>query len=280
MGIKPVKWATRDVGPMSSSQRLVLISLAEYADEDGTHAFPSVGTIAKNLELTPNTIRVALRELRNAGWIVPGDPQLVAKYRPDRRPSVYELVLTKVRDESGVSYSDERGVQGDSPLESSGVSEASERGVSEAPPQDESDTPRAIARPPHGVSVAIANPPYTPHIKDGVVGSNYKADSDSEKAHQQNDVDDLQEQMKVAGQTRRGWRPTDNALATAKDSVTEVSIEISIARYAVVKAEKKQKPTSAEWLRWLLADEQKAVADARRIQREKGKARPWHSVAD
>lgn len=78
----------------------------------------------------------------------------------------------------------------------------------------------------------------------------------------------------------RTWQPSEAALATARRSVTLMDIPVSIARYSVVKAEANKPPTSAEWLRWLLADEQKQKEAKAREDREAGRARAWHSVAD
>lgn len=78
----------------------------------------------------------------------------------------------------------------------------------------------------------------------------------------------------------RTWQPSPQAIATAKSSVTLMDIPVSIARYAVVKAEKKQPPSSAEWLRWLLADEQKKKDENALHERNTRNSRAWHSVAD
>lgn len=79
---------------------------------------------------------------------------------------------------------------------------------------------------------------------------------------------------------RRTWQPSEAALATARESVTLMDIPVSIARYSVVKAEAKKQPTSAEWLRWLLADEQKQKEAKAKEDRETRQTRLWHSVAD
>lgn len=91
---------------------------------------------------------------------------------------------------------------------------------------------------------------------------------------------DLAQQMRIAAPSRRGWYPTDAAIATAREAVELVSIPVSIARYKVVKAEKKQTPSSAEWLRWILADEQKAITEKGKQDAEAGRKKSWHSVAD
>jgi hypothetical protein len=78
---------------------------------------------------------------------------------------------------------------------------------------------------------------------------------------------------------RRGWYPSDNAIATAERAVELMDIPIHIARYTVVKAEANKEPTSGEWLRWILADEQKARDEERRLAAQ-AKPAKWFSVAD
>lgn len=76
------------------------------------------------------------------------------------------------------------------------------------------------------------------------------------------------------------WMPTAAAMRNAKATVRLVDITVHLARYRVVKAEKKQQPTSAEWLRWLFADEEKAIAAERKEQQATRQGRSWSDVAD
>lgn len=99
-----VAWAldARKTGPMSPEARLVLVTLAEYAHDDGSNTFPSAARIGARLAISERSVRRNLATLLDAGIIRRGDQQLVAHYRPDRRPVVYALVLdTTSRGDSG-----------------------------------------------------------------------------------------------------------------------------------------------------------------------------------
>jgi hypothetical protein len=75
------------------------------------------------------------------------------------------------------------------------------------------------------------------------------------------------------------WQPSPKAIETAKRVVTETDIPIHITRYVVVKAEQKKEPSSSEWLKWILADEQKAKNELRRTQASERK-KGWADVED
>lgn len=78
----------------------------------------------------------------------------------------------------------------------------------------------------------------------------------------------------------RVWMPTEAAMKTARSSVTVLSINIHLTRYRVRKAEQGKAPNSAEWLRWLLEDEQKAVQAERTKALAEGRSkRKWFGVA-
>lgn len=79
---------------------------------------------------------------------------------------------------------------------------------------------------------------------------------------------------------RRGWYPSDNAIAEAEslDPVTEIPLHVS--RYKVVKAERHAQPDSAEWLRWFIEDEKKARAEEREKQASRFRERKWYDVAE
>lgn len=86
----------------------VLLQLADRADAHGYHAFPSVETIAENLECSERTVQRALKTLRDDGLIRLGNQDYVAHIRPDKRPIVYDVVTTaltlKERYERGDNY--------------------------------------------------------------------------------------------------------------------------------------------------------------------------------
>lgn len=90
-------WAldARQTGRLGAGARLVLATLADYADPQGHGAYPSKATIALRLDLDINTVRRHLRTLEEAGLVGRGDQALVAHYPADKRPTVYNLSLKR-----------------------------------------------------------------------------------------------------------------------------------------------------------------------------------------
>lgn len=113
----------------------------------------------------------------------------------------------------------------------------------------------------HDVQVSAHKPSIEPKDKPSVVVSN-------------------QEQQSSAPRKRRGWYPSDNAIAEALslDPVTDIPLHVS--RYKVVKAERHAQPDSAEWLRWFIEDEKKARAEEREKEASKYRQRKWYDVAE
>lgn len=69
---------------LTGAQIAVLIYMGERARRDGSRAFPKVGTIARQLNLSRTTVRTALRQLLklNIGFYVerPATNRLSARY--------------------------------------------------------------------------------------------------------------------------------------------------------------------------------------------------------
>lgn len=82
----------------SSTARHVLLILANYADQEGRHAFPAVGTIARQTGLTVRSVRMTMAALQELGVIRQGNQAIVAAHidRADRRPVVYDLCISGV----------------------------------------------------------------------------------------------------------------------------------------------------------------------------------------
>lgn len=74
--------------------KLVLLALADQADGHGCGAYPSQGTIASTVPCDRATVQRKLALLVEHGLLARGDQQLVAHYRQDRRPVVYDLPIT------------------------------------------------------------------------------------------------------------------------------------------------------------------------------------------
>ena len=81
-----------------STAKLLLIVLADYANDDGM-AWPSVATMAAEVEKSERSIQLLLRKLEKQGLIRKGDQKLVGKYAKGRRPIVYKLFPKKTKSE-------------------------------------------------------------------------------------------------------------------------------------------------------------------------------------
>lgn len=85
-------WAIRQQIVTDPAARHVLQMLANYADQDGRDAFPSVATLSRDTGLSVRTVQAKLSALLAADVIGEGDARLTAlRYRADRAPKVYDL---------------------------------------------------------------------------------------------------------------------------------------------------------------------------------------------
>lgn len=93
-------WVLEESGIREHGDFRLLIALAERAHDDGRSAYPSIAWLAKRLGRSDRQVRRGLDRLKDNGWIVPGDQELVSHFRADRRPVVYDLVMSKRGDTS------------------------------------------------------------------------------------------------------------------------------------------------------------------------------------
>lgn len=75
---------------LNTTRKLILIALAEKADNDGRNAFPSVATLARYAECDERTVQRSLRHLEQSGWIVCESPAR------RNRPRNYTLIVEKL----------------------------------------------------------------------------------------------------------------------------------------------------------------------------------------
>lgn len=106
MSLKAMVWALNDAPANTSGELLVLISLAERANEDGTAAWPSHAWLANRARCSISTVQRRLRDLESAGLITRGDQRLTAHLPGDRRPVVWDLEM------HGTTGQDDRPVRG------------------------------------------------------------------------------------------------------------------------------------------------------------------------
>lgn len=154
-------WAldARRTGRLTAGARLVLATMADYADPDGHGSYPSNATIAARIDVTPDNVRKHKRTLEAAGLITKGDQALVAHYPADKRPIVYNLAIRRDPSDSMPRSSDpshgtgathrsepERPITGDAQTKNITTPENSPQ----SPPRDadddiDHDSPQALA---------------------------------------------------------------------------------------------------------------------------------------
>lgn len=72
---------------LPSTDKFVLVAMADYAQDDGTHCYPSVETLARKTNLCERSVRYALRRLELAKLLV---AQGVSN---GRTPTKYRIAL-------------------------------------------------------------------------------------------------------------------------------------------------------------------------------------------
>lgn len=143
MSIQAMAWAIRQQVVKSRSARHVLLLLANCANEDGQHAFPSVARMARESGLSERAVQSALRELEAIGVIRKGEQRAASLHikRQDKRPIVYDIVMIEApaRGENAAPREPERGEEA-APRDAagcksrpSGVKKSTERGEVSAP---------------------------------------------------------------------------------------------------------------------------------------------------
>ncbi|MGE3829411.1 MAG: helix-turn-helix domain-containing protein [Parvibaculaceae bacterium] len=90
----------------SHTQKAVARAMADYAADDGSKIFPSVGTLAADVQLTDRAVRLALVELRQSGLVQVvkkgGGRNLSTQYRIDlqaldRLPNAKDAIINPER---------------------------------------------------------------------------------------------------------------------------------------------------------------------------------------
>ena len=86
-------WVMECAEIKTPGELVVLYALADRADDDGRGAFPSQEWLARRSRCSTRSVRRRLGELESRGVICRGDQDLVAHYRPDRRPIVWDICM-------------------------------------------------------------------------------------------------------------------------------------------------------------------------------------------
>lgn len=143
MSIEAMVWVLRN-SPTSGTAKVLLLGIANHADDEGRNAWPSVTTLALYANLEPRGVKKALRRLEAEGHLRI-EPQAggSADMRSDRRPNRYSVIM------NGVSSRTPRQVDGVSPSVRRGVLQGP-NGVSHRTPEpsiEPSIEPSPAARP-------------------------------------------------------------------------------------------------------------------------------------
>ncbi|WP_162500809.1 DnaT-like ssDNA-binding domain-containing protein [Modicisalibacter coralii] len=95
MSVEATSWALQQQAVTDPGARAVLFGLANHANHEGRHAFPSVDLLCRYTGLGRRTVIAKLKLLQEQGLIRRGNQKVAAAIidRADRRPVVYDLAL-------------------------------------------------------------------------------------------------------------------------------------------------------------------------------------------
>lgn len=103
------------------SEMLVLLTIADHADDDGANAYPGIARIARRCRLSERRVQQIIKDLEGRGLLMV-ENQAGGSYdtRSDRRPNRYTLLVDGVkhgspRSPDGVKSDAETGVYGVKP---------------------------------------------------------------------------------------------------------------------------------------------------------------------
>ena len=99
MSVRAVSWAI-DQAPVggNTTARMILVSLADKADENGRDAYKYVSAIADSIRKADSTVSRTLAWMEEIGVIERGNQHLVDSYPEYLRPVVYDLRLDLVQE--------------------------------------------------------------------------------------------------------------------------------------------------------------------------------------
>lgn len=119
MSLRVMHWALNQAPVKEPVKVLILVAMAERANDDGTDVWQAVGTIAEKARVSVRTVQREMKELEAAGLITRGDQSRVAHLPANRRPVVWDIVMyprgDKLAPQNEIGVTDEtpRGDNGD-----------------------------------------------------------------------------------------------------------------------------------------------------------------------
>lgn len=131
MSVQAMTWALEQQDVVDAHARHVLLCLANYADQDGRAAFPSIARLALDTGLSVRTVQYRLRELEQLGVIRRGNQAIPAAYisQRDRIPVCYDIAIERGAQRAPGACHDATGCT----PEHNGVHATTERGAQRAP---------------------------------------------------------------------------------------------------------------------------------------------------
>ena len=94
MSVKAMSWVWEQNLP--TAKKMLLLAIADHADDDGDNAWPSKARLARKVNVTTEYVRRMLRELESEGWISTQQQRGgTLATAPDRRPNLYRINLTR-----------------------------------------------------------------------------------------------------------------------------------------------------------------------------------------
>ncbi len=131
MSVQAMTWALEQQDVVDAHARHVLLCLANYADQDGRAAFPSIARLALDTGLSVRTVQYRLRELEQLGVIRRGNQAIPAAYinQRDRIPVCYDIAIERGAQRAPGACHDATGCT----PERNGVHATTERGAQRAP---------------------------------------------------------------------------------------------------------------------------------------------------
>jgi hypothetical protein len=92
MSVSAMAWVWRqNLTPMS---KIVLLAIADHADDDGGNAYPSKSTLALKTGYSERQVIRIVNQLTDEGWLSE-ERRHVPGIRPDRMPKVYQIVMRR-----------------------------------------------------------------------------------------------------------------------------------------------------------------------------------------
>lgn len=98
---------------LPTTEKMVLLAIADSADDDGGNAWPSVATLARKASVTPRRVQQVIQALIHRGLLtVESQAGGLRSMRHDRRPNLYCIHLNGVKH---ISPGKPDGVKSDAP---------------------------------------------------------------------------------------------------------------------------------------------------------------------